>query len=119
MHRVPIVLLLVGCAAFPDPSLLPGSYESTNAPATLELRAGRWELDSGGFVKEGVYEISGDRVALLITDVNHEAFSTYCREETDVYEWSPEDGSLTFRQVGETCDPVAASVLTAGPWRRM
>lgn len=118
MRWLALGLLLVGCARFPDPATLPGRYQSSSAPATLELRGGAWRLESGPLVKQGVYQISGDRVALLITEVNRAAYSTYCRTEADVYEWSPREGALTFRQVGDTCDPVGAAVLTAGPWER-
>jgi len=111
-------LLLTSCARLPDPAALPGEYESASAPATLTLRDGAWSLDSGGFVKSGVYDVSGDRVALVITEVSHPAFDRYCREEADVYEWSFEKDRLVLRVVGETCDPVGQSVLTAGPWER-
>lgn len=112
------LLLLASCAKLPDPASLPGDYESTKAPATLALSGGAWSLDSGGFVKSGVYDISGDRMALLITEVSHPAFGRYCREEADVYEWSFEGDRLVLRAVGEICDPVGQSVLTAGPWER-
>ena len=113
-----LALVLAACARFPDPAALPGTYRSARAPATLELRDGTWRLESGSLIKEGVYQISGDRVAFVITDVNHAAYSTYCRDEADVYRWAPRDETVTFRQVGETCDPVGASVLIAGPWER-
>lgn len=112
------LLLLASCARLPDPATLPGTYESTSAPATLTLRGGAWSLDSGGFVKSGAYDISGDRVALLITEVSHPAFDRYCRDAADVYEWSFEEARLILRAVGETCDPVGQSVFTAGPWER-
>lgn len=112
------LLLLAACARLPDPAALPGDYDSTKAPASLALHGGEWSLDNGGFVKSGVYEISGDRVALLITEISHPAFDRYCREEVDVYEWRIEEDRLILRAVGETCDPVAQSVFTAGPWER-
>jgi len=111
-------LLLLSCARLPDPGSLRGDYESATAPATFTLSDGAWSLDSGGFVKSGAYDISGDRVALLITEISHPAFDRYCREEADVYEWSFEEERLVLRAVGETCDPVGQSVLTAGPWER-
>lgn len=111
-------LVLTSCVGLPDPAGLPGEYESTTAPATLSLREGEWRLDSGGFVKSGAYGISGDRLALLITDVSHPAFERYCRDLADVYEWRFEDGLLVLGAVGDTCDPVGQSVLTHGPWER-
>lgn len=111
-------LLLASCARLPDPTALPGEYQSTTAPATLTLRSGSWSLDNGGFVKSGAYGISGDRVALLITEMSHPAFDRYCRDEADVYEWRLEEEMLVLRAVGETCDPVGQSVLTHGPWKR-
>ncbi|HEX6206882.1 MAG TPA: hypothetical protein VF058_00840 [Actinomycetota bacterium] len=115
---VATVLVLASCARLPDPSTLPGEYESTTAPATLTLKDGEWTLDNGGFVKSGAYGISGDRVAFLITETSHPAFDNYCREEADVYEWRFDDDLLVLRAVGDTCDPVGQSVLTHGPWER-
>lgn len=116
MRWLPAALLLAGCVRFPDPALLPGAYESTNAPARLTFEERGWTLESGQIVKSGVYQISGDRVAFLLTEVNHAAFERYCREEVDVYEWDVEEGMLRFLPVKDECDPIAQAVLTAGPW---
>lgn len=110
------LLLLAACVRVPDPAALRGDWESVAAPARLELGERRWTLTSGAFVKSGVYQVSEDRIALLITDVNHAAFQTYCREEADVYEWEVQDRMLRFAPVGEYCDPVGETVLIAGPW---
>lgn len=120
MRATPLTLLLVlaSCARLPDPVALPGDYESTKAPATFALHDGEWSLDNGGFVKSGIYDISGDRLALLITDVSHPAFDRYCRQEADVYEWRFEGELLVLRVIGDTCDPVGQAVLTHGPWAR-
>ena len=118
MRPLAIALLLAACVRFPDPADLPGTYESAGAPAALELAAGTWTLTSGAIVKSGVYQVSGDHIGWLLTDVNHVAFERYCRDEADTYRFWFQDGDLLLRGVGEVCDLVAESVLTAGPWRR-
>lgn len=113
-----LALLASACISTQDPGTLVGTWTSTNAPARLELRGSSWMLESGSLVKWGVYEVSEDRIALLITDVNHAAFREYCRDVADVYAWRVEGGLLRLEVVGEYCDPVAESVLIAGPWER-
>jgi hypothetical protein len=117
-RAVAVMLALTGCGGFPDPAELPGSYRSTNAPATLELASDRWELTNGHLVKSGPYATSGNRIAFQITAVSLPAFVRYCRDRADVYGWRLEDGRLVLRAVGEVCDPVAQAVLVAGPWER-
>ena len=116
--RAAALVVLAGCSGFPDPADLPGRYEGTNAPASLELGSDRWVLTSGALEKSGVYDTSGNRIAFLLTDVNAKAFDRYCRDRADVYEWRFEDAGMVLRSVGDVCDPVAPSVLAAGPWNR-
>ena len=113
------LLVLVGCGRpSGDPDELIGTWRSRLPPATLRLGPRSFEFQSGQLTKWGTVERTPFRMAFVLERTSSPAFDLYCRETVDVYDWSLEDGRLTFRAVGSPCDRAARTVLVAGEWTR-
>jgi hypothetical protein len=119
---VALMFLLALAACAPQPSLAPGTYASTIAreDTTSFLFIGDWELTladnneyslskDGEFWEEGNYNVTGDQIAITMSE------GTYPCGATGTYTWTSGAEDLTLTTVGDTCEG-RPKILTMHTW---